>query len=174
MIKKVEPFFETFHFFTPKTGKYDINVEENKKIFEIIRKRKFNSDCIFKKIKSRFFKSIKIILKKTVKKLNPKISFKFLSQDFISDINKSNNKSFWNMTLNDFLKYKLKRDNELLKYLENDKKGNIIFKDLFNEYLKSEEFAFSIYLLSKESRISQNYINNYLNKAKNFVNHFSS
>ena len=174
--RKIQPNspFNVFYFFTPRTNKYN-NIDENKKIFEINRKRKRRSDSIYKKIKSRFFKSIKIILKKNIEKINPRIPFKFLPQNFICDIKKSNNESIWNNSFAILMKDKLKsgNNNELLQYIENDIISKIRLKDLFNEYLKSEEFSLSIYLLSQEKRISQDYINEYIFKAYNFINHFT-
>ena len=78
---------------------------------------------------------------------------------------------------------KKKYDNnvKVLRYLEKNQDicikstfniiGNITFKDMFNEYLKSEEFEKEIEKLKTENN-TDNYINDYIIKAHKFVNYF--
>ena len=78
---------------------------------------------------------------------------------------------------------KKKYDNnvKVLRYLEKNQDicikstfniiGNITFKDMFNEYLKSEEFEKEIEKLKTENN-TDNYINDYIIKAHNFINFF--
>ena len=80
---------------------------------------------------------------------------------------------------------KKKYDNNVrvLKYLENNEEickksnfnviGNMTFKELFREYLKSEEFEKEIEKL-KEEQNNDNYIIEYIIKAYNFINYFSN
>ena len=78
---------------------------------------------------------------------------------------------------------KKKYDNnvKVLRYLEKNQDicikstfniiGNITFKDMFNEYLKSEEFEKEIEKLKTENN-TDNYINDYIIKAHKFINYF--
>ena len=73
-------------------------------------------DNILKKIKSRFFKTIKKQLKsRLIKSYNFKKDFKFLPQKFICDISKETNKLIWNQNF--------------LKFME-DKSADNINKDI--------------------------------------------
>ena len=72
---------------------------------------------------------------------------------------------------------------KILKYLEEEKNKNICekinfesiekmtFIDLLNEYLKSAEFEEDIKILQKKEK--SEYINDYIIKAFNYINHFS-
>ena len=80
---------------------------------------------------------------------------------------------------------KKKYDNNVrvLEYLEKNEEickksnfnviGNMTFKELFREYLKSEEFEKEIEKL-KEEQNNDNYIIEYIIKAYNFINYFST
>jgi len=138
------------------------------------KNRKGMKDNIIKKIKSRFFKSIKKILKEKISiryKYNK--SFQYLSQKFISNIKKENNKSFWDETLIEFFGEKLKSDNIALKLLKEDKIGEIKIKDLYNDYLNSQEFEESIPNIKNERNLDQKYINDYVNYSKKLINYFN-
>ena len=128
--------------------------------------------------------------------------FDFLPQCFICNISKQKNKSIINMTFKELMSQKFfeeeekkdkkkispdkkKYDNNVrvLKYLENNEEickksnfnviGNMTFKELFREYLKSEEFEKEIEKL-KEEQNNDNYIIEYIIKAYNFINYFSN
>ena len=47
------------------------------------------------------------------------------------------------------------------------------FSDLFKEYIKSKEFEVDILKLKKEGNEDQDYINNYIIKANDFIDFFS-
>lgn len=116
-------------------------------------------------------------------KNKPIINMKFkelLSQRFFEEEEKNDKES----------KKKIKRDKKkydtnikVLRYLEkNDnicKKsnfniiGNMTFKDIFNEYLKSEEFEKEIEKLKIENNNNEIYVKNYIINAFNFINYFS-
>ena len=133
-------------------------------------------DNIIKKIKSKFFKYIKIILKeRLVKRYNYKGSFKFLSQKFICNIKKDDNKSIWNETLLEFLENKLQSNNKykILGFLKDDKIGEIKLQDLYNEYLNSQEFEEIVHCIKKEKNVNEKYVNDYKNNAKEFINYFT-
>ena len=171
--------FESHCFFNPKLKETEqiINKKNKKrKMYSLSRKahRKEMKDNIIKKIKSRFFKSIKKILKeKLIIKYKYKKSFKYLPQAFICDIKKENNKSFWEETLLEFLEGRLERDNKVLNLIKEDRVGEIKLKDLFNDYLNSQEFKESIPNFDNERYIDQNYINDYINNAKEFIDYFT-
>ena len=184
--------FNVFHFFSHKINEKDTNKEvdkciENKtekksKMFLTRKKeRKKMKDNIIKKIKSRFFKYIKKSLKeRLLYEYNYKKSFYFLSQKFISDISKKNNANIWDENFLDFLENKLqdKNKDEILEYLKNEKIGEMTLKDIFNffntykyihlniknnEYLNSQQFKDSIPNAKNEKRVTDGYINDYIN-----------
>ena len=80
-------------------------------------------------------------------------------------------------------KKKFEKNLEVLQYLENnqeiskkvnfEKIKNMKFSELFNEYLKSKEFEDDILKLKKEDEESQEYINEYIIKAINYIKYFS-
>lgn len=150
--------------------KNKIKRKRNKKE-KIERKRK--PDNIRKKIKSRFFKSLKIRINQLLKSAKSKESFDLLPQCFIINITKKVNKAVMNMTLKalfscDFLKEKLiieskegkdkmsiidlkkyERNKKVIKYLENN---NIIMKNSKFNIIGNMTFseAFEEYLKSDE------------------------
>ena len=103
-----------------------------------------------------------------------------MSQKFYEDEEKKNEKFLNKKTNPDKKKYD--NNTKVLKYLEDNyeicKKsnfnviGNMTFKDLFKEYLKSEEFEREIEKL-KEEQNNENYIKDYITKAYGFINYFS-
>ena len=88
------------------------------------------------------------------------------------DISIENNNSFWEETLLEFFERKLESNNKALDLVKEDKIGEIKLKDLFNDYLNSQEFVDSIPSIDKEDNIDQNYITDYINNAKEFINYF--
>ena len=175
------PKFQSHCFFNPKLKDDEQIIIKNKRtkkknIQFLSRKtnRKGMKDNIIKKIKSRFFKAIKNILKEKLQiKYNYKKSFKYLSQKFIGNIKKENNRTFWEETLLEFFEGKLKSDNKALELLKEDKIGEIKLKDLFNDYLNSQEFQESIPNSETEKNVDQNYIDDYINYSKEFINYFT-
>ena len=73
---------------------------------------------------------------------------------------------------------------EVLNYLENKKEisnkvnfdiiQNMTFSDLYNEYLKSKEFQEDILKSKKEEKESEDYINDYIVKANDYIKYFSN
>ena len=174
---------------------------KNKNISKLKNKRKYKPDDIRKKIKARFHKSIKNIINDNLKKAGSKYLFSFFPQVFISSIAREANHRIFNLTYRELLekdfiseidekKYKNKKvdlfkyNNNLrvLKYLDNNpdickKSGfdiisNMKYSDLLKEYFISDEFDNAIIKLRKENE-DEYYINEYVNKAKNYVNFFS-
>ena len=179
--------FNIFHLFNPKliennqnkeNDEININKNHKKNILFLSRKkeRKEMKDNILKKVKSRFFKNVKKRLKERLTKVHKsENSFNFLSQKFISDVTKKNNESIWEEKFREFLEIKL-IDNikdEILKSLKNDKIGEITLRELYNEYLNSQEFEDSIPNNENEKNVTETYIKDYINNAKNFINYFT-
>ena len=79
-------------------------------------------------------------------------------------------------------KVKYEKNQEVLGYLDknnNIRKSsnfnvicNLTFRDIFKEYLKSEEFEKDILELKNKNN-SENYIKEYINKAESFLDIFS-
>ena len=178
---KLSSKFEIFHFFSPKLleSKDSISIpkkQKQKKLFLTRKKnRKKMKDNILKKIKSRFFKNIRKTLQERLKRRYNYIGkFKFISQKFICDISKPTNELIWNQTFIDFIAEK-SVDNDkaqLLDALKRDKIGNMTLKEIFNEYLNSQEFVESIPNKNKENEVNQKYIDDYIFYANNFINYY--
>ena len=134
------------------------------------KRRKEMNDNIRKKVKSKFFKSIK-------KKLEDRLqSVKiFFAQKFIANVSKKEkeNQLMWEQNLYTILEKHLRiNKNIILELLKNDEIGKILLKDLYNEYLNSQEFEDNIPYNKKDATPS--YINNYINKAKDLINYFTN
>ena len=134
------------------------------------KRRKEMNDNIRKKVKSNFFKSIK-------KKLEDRLqSVKiFFAQKFIASVSKKEkeNQLMWEQNLYTILEKHLRiNKNIILELLKNDEIGEILLKDLYNEYLNSQEFEDNIPYNKKDATPS--YINNYINKAKDLINYFTN
>ena len=165
-------------------------------IFKVMKEKKLRKekpDDIRKKIKSRFFKSLKNCINKELDKKGIELKFEYLPQNFISNISKEEIKLMLDKTLKEIINiYCIERNDEkseknlnLLKYLEeqkdkNNDKINKIYKifqtkikDLFNEYIHSEEFEQSLIKLKEEGNYFD-YIKSYINEANNFINFFSN
>ena len=181
---KLSSRFEVFHLFSPKLLEIRETIslpkkQKPKKLFLSRKKnRKEMKDNILKKIKSRFFKNIKKLLKDRLKKrYNYEGDFKFLSQKFICDITKTTNKFIWDQTFHEFMEEKLIDNNKnkdiILDAIEKDKIGIMTLKELFNEYLNSQEFVESIPNKNNEKELNQKYIDDYIFNANNIINYYS-
>jgi len=187
------------YLFKFKTKKYFIT--ENGKKRRIKKKRKFKSDDIRKKIKSRFHKTFKNIINENLKKSGSKKFFDFLPQCFIGDVSKKTNANCLELTYKELLltdfSSELNKDNypnkdidyrkylrnkEVIEYLEKNeeicrKSGfDLIkdkkYKDLLNIYFSSGEFEDSLIRLKKENE-SKEYIQEYVLRAKNYVKFYN-
>jgi hypothetical protein len=148
------------------------------------KRRKEMNDNIRKKVKSKFFKSIKKKLEdrlqssqfnlKSKHTVNKEIKI-FFAQKFIASVSKKEkeNQLIWEQNLYTLLEKHLRINNtDILELLKNDEIGKILLKDLYNEYLNSQEFEDSIPYNKKDATPS--YINNYINKAKDLINYFTN
>ena len=110
------------------------------------------------------------------------MTFKELLLKNFSEEDKKDNKTFLQKK-NKTDKKKYDKNVKVLKYLEKNDEickksnfnviGNMTFRDLFGEYLKSEEFEKGIEKL-KEEQNNDNYIKDYIIKAYNFIHYFSA
>ena len=151
---------DDFDYYKKYTSQNSIfNVWKNKE------SRKEKSDEIRKKIKSRFFKSLKNCINDELNKISFPYKFEFLPQNFISKISKNENKIIINKTLKEII-----LDNKEIGKIYNI--FNQTFQNLFSEYLESKEFKNSIIKLKEEGNYFD-YIKDYIDKAKDFVNYFS-
>jgi hypothetical protein len=138
------------------------------------------SDIFFDNLPQCFIRNIskngnKFILDMTIKEL--------LTKDFFED------DIFEDKSIKTFIikkrnpnKEKHKKNQIVLDYLDRNsdirKKSNfnviskLTFRELFNEYLKSEEFEKDILELKNKNN-SEKYIKDYINKAYNFLDYFS-
>ena len=165
------------------------------------KQRKFKPDDIRKKIKTRFHKSLKNIINENLKIAGSNQFFDFLPQSFISNISRDKNKNIMNLTYKQLLekdfisdckidphqlivdKVKYERNLKVLKYLEQNPEISLnsgfhlmcklSYADILNEYFLSEEFEKSIQKLKEENE-TEDYIREYINKAKTYVNFFST
>ena len=161
-------------------------------------KRKKMADKMRKRIKSDWCSKILNNLNERLKPLN--LNFCRLSQCEITNVAKEENCKILKMTLKEFILYRpfdiypqkegkkekdienWKKNKELLEFLENNKDICIKFnldnilntsmKDIYNEYLISDEFQKSIEELKDEGNYYE-YIKKYMNTAKNFVDYYS-
>ena len=155
------------------------------------KKRFYSRDNIRVKIKRAFFN---ILIKKINEliiqmKGNEKLLLKFDCK-FSSNVKKSTNKKILNMTLNEIFEnkglygdttltnyyYNLKIVNDLKQ--KNDTKFNKIlnmqFRDLFEEYINSDEFKIEEINRLKRKKMKEDYIKRYIITAYNFIEFFSS
>lgn len=161
------------------------------------RKRVDMPDIKRKKIYTNIYRNIfKNLNKKICEYLGDKLGLKFctLSQSIIANVAKSDNKKRMKMTLRELIldesfkesknikdKDSTNWDNnkKILKYLDSNKDcseiKNILemkLKDIYNEYLQSDEFQKSIQELIQDGRYYE-YIHDYIEVAKNFVEYYS-
>ena len=154
--------------------------------------RKFNSDNIIKKIKRRFLKSLKKSSNNKLKSIRSIKLFKNLPQEFVCNITKDFNCSFFDKTYKEILSKnfncvgngknsslkQIEHNKSVLKYLEDNKKINdlnflnMTYTELFNEYLESKEFENEINNLKEKEKEKLSYIKNYIIRAYNFFNFF--
>ena len=180
------------------TENYSILVKEGegmlkRKRFMERRPRKENQDNIRKKIKRGFFNCA------LIKKLNEKLKsigsrkyFRKFPQHFVSDVNQLRNKEIFGMTLGEiFCKKELylpENKEGLNNYLNNLKvikseevEENEVFnkilnktiRELYEEYLNSEEFKVEEINRLKEKKMKDEYIERYISLARYLIAFFN-
>ena len=184
----------TYYEFKFKTKKYCIMPNGKKRRQK--KKRKYKSDDIRKKIKSRFHKTLKNIVNNMLKKGGSKKFFDFLPQNFTGNVSKKVNSQSFEMTFNELLSYnflnkknksadskKSEKNKEVVEYLEQNPEisknsgydliKNIKYKDLLKIYFSSAEFENSISRL-KEEKEENDYIQEYIYRAKNYIEFYTN
>ena len=164
-----------------------------RKRFQERRARKENRDNIRKKIKRGFFNCALIKkLNEVLKSIGSKKYFMKFPQHFVSDINQVRNKEIFGMTLREiFCKIELYLPGNkegLINYLNNLKviksqevEQNEIFnkildktiREIYEEYLNSEEFKVEEINRLKEKKMRDEYIESYISLARYLVKYYS-
>ena len=155
------------------------------------RPRKENKDNILIKIKRSFFNDVLLNkLNETLKGIGSKLFFVKFPQSFVKDISKknNNNKNILNMTLFDIFVKKELYGNDLVNFyhnlkvvkskdvIENKLMKNIQnkkYKQLFEEYLKSNSFQIDEINKLKEHNMKDDSIKRYVYAMNHFVEFFS-
>ena len=180
------------------TESYSILVKEGegmlkRKRFMERRPRKENQDNIRKKIKRGFFNCA------LIKKLNEKLKsigsrkyFRKFPQHFVSDVNQLRNKEVFGMTLgeifckkelylpenkeglNNFLNnLKVIKSEEVEENEEFRKILNKTIKELYEEYINSDEFKVDEINRLKEKKMKDEYIERYISLARYLIAFFT-
>jgi len=150
------------------------DIEGEKKEDDIKNVRKFSNDMIRKKILGKFLKEILLRFQKLYPEENDKIKKLFkIDKKYKENISIREYKKIFNYTLEEFL-----GENCYDKYKENFnelKLNTSIFsrkmKDLYKEYLDSQQFEESIMKLEEEGELFD-YIHQYINIANNIINYY--
>ena len=151
------------------------------------RKRKDNTDNKRRKIKRSFFNCALIkMLNKILKSMGSKLYFIKLSQEFVSDVNKETNKKMLNQTIKEILEntklYKINGANNhnsnvlKNKQIQESKEMNSIIEktyiELFEEYIKSDEFKTGEINRLRKKKMEESYIDDYIFIANHMMEFF--
>ena len=160
-----------------------------RKRLPIRKPRRDNQDNMRKKIKRGFFNTALInILNEKLEGIGNNKYFEKFPQFFVSDVDQKRNKEIFSMTLRDVLQkdelYKREQKSGFDNYLHNKKvvesediKENEEFKKIFNktirelyeEYLKSDEFKIDDINRLKEKKMEEDYIARYIYLANHLI-----
>ena len=172
-----------------------VSCEGKRKKKKNITSRKYNTDNVNKRIKTNFFKQLKINTNLILKSADCKKRFTYLQPSFINNTNKNMNKKMFEKKFKDFLlvnimtfmKDKKTKNADNINYehnisvLEHLKRNKYYFDfldktiiELFIEYFNSREFEMKINDLKNNKKEDIKYIKYYISKANNFINYFSS
>ena len=172
--------------------KDELNLLGNKRL-SYRRQRKDNKDNIRTKIKRGFFNSA------LINKLNDKLKsigstkyFMKFPQNFVSDISQKRNKEIVNMTLREIFEKKelYKQENEIgfenylhnLKVIQSEiikdnsefkKILNKTFRELYEEYINSDEFKIGEIGRLKEHKMEDDYIKKYIYLSRELIDFFN-
>ena len=184
-----------------KKSKTNYNIETRFNLFKLIKeetsnkkrrkkRRRENKDNIRKKIKRGFLNGNLIKnLNIKLKSIDSRLFFERFPQNFISDVRKQTNKEILHLSLKEIFERKelyLEEEHSYyyhnLKILRKEEINNnylmrqilgMKFYQLFEEYLKSDEFIEEINRLKKNG-MNDEYIRNYLNISKHFLEFFEN
>ena len=195
---------ENVNVFNPWAKKYNYIELYSKpckfKTYSGPRKRGDMPDNMRKKINTDFFKNLAKFINSKLKDPEAQqknLKFSNFPQCIVANVTKELNKKIMNMALKELiLDDSFKNFNQLkerditnyennkavINYLENkyckDVNYNIIMKmkmkDIYNEYLKSDEFQKSIEELKESGKFYFEYIKNYIEVANNVVHYYCS
>jgi hypothetical protein len=160
-----------------------------RKRLSIRKPRRDNQDNMRKKIKRGFFNTALInILNEKLEGIGSNKYFEKFPQFFVSDVDQKRNKEIFSMTLRDVLEknelYKREQKSGFDNYLHNKKvlesediKENGEFKkilnktirELYEEYLKSDEFKIDDINRLKEKNMEDDYITRYIYLANHLI-----
>lgn len=156
--------------------------------------RKFKTDCIRKKIKSRFHKKFRNFLNSKLKEAGSNMYFELLPQPFITNIRINFNKKYLNKTIKELFKEdicctkikdrdKADTNKRVLEYLENNPnildKSNISdilnssYENILEEYFYSNNFSEDVEMLKKEGE-SPDYIIKYKYIGEHWIDFFKN
>ena len=176
-----------------KVSQKDILLAGKRKRFSFRRQRKDNRDNIRKKIKRGFFNNALIKkLNEMLKRIGSNKYFEKFPQRFVSDIDQKRGKEIFSMTLGEILEkkkiYRLEKKSGLNNYLHNlqviqseDVKENEEFKiilnktvrELYEEYINSDEFKIEEINRLKKKNSKDEYINSYIYFSNHLIEFFS-
>ena len=176
-----------------KVSQKDILLAGKRKRFSFRRQRKDNRDNIRKKIKRGFFNNALIKrLNEILKRIGSNKYFEKFPQRFVSDIDRKRGKEIFSMTLGEILEkkkiYRLEKKSGLNNYLHNlqviqseDVKENEEFKiilnktirELYEEYINSDEFKIEEINRLKKKNSKDEYINSYIYFSNHLIEFFS-
>ncbi len=176
-----------------KVSQKDILLAGKRKRFSFRRQRKDNRDNIRKKIKRGFFNNALIKkLNEILKRIGSNKYFEKFPQRFVSDIDQKRGKEIFSMTLGEILEkkkiYRLEKKSGLNNYLHNlkviqseDVKENEEFKiilnktfrELYEEYINSDEFKIEEINRLKKKNSKDEYINSYIYFSNHLIEFFS-
>ena len=141
------------------------------------------------KIKRAFLNILIIKLNKIIKQIEGK-SLLIFGQKFSSNVNKSTNEKILNMTLYEiFENIDLYEDTNLINYYYNkeivdnlrkkeniklNKIFNMKYRDIFEEYINSDEFKIEEINRLKKKKMQDDYIKKYIMIAYNFIEFYSN
>ena len=195
---------ENVNVFNPWAKKYNYIELYSKpckfKTYSGPRKRGDMPDNMRKKINTDFYQNLTKFINTKLKDPEAQqknLKFSNFPQCIVANVTKELNKKIMNMALKELiLDDSFKNFNQLkerditnyennkavINYLENkyckDVNYNIIMKmkmkDIYNEYLKSDEFQKSIEELKESGKFYFEYIKNYIEVAKNVVDYYCS
>ena len=176
-------------------------IDENGKMKKKKKRRKFKPDNIKKKIKARFHKDLKMIINRKLKQAGSQKLFELMPQNFITNMTIKLNNQVMDLTFEELIKLnwskviggkekkadknKAQKNIEVLDYLNknreiSEKSGfnrikNMKYDEILNAYFSSYEFEKSLedfYDKNKMEKIE--YIEEYFNKAKTYVDFFKN
>ena len=179
-----------------KTKHYYLDINGKKR--KVKKGRKYKPDDIRKKIKVKLHKTLKLIMNDNLKKAGSQKFFKYLPQMFIGNISHKFNYKYLEYTYKELLltdftlypkEYKNKKidynnylkNKDTVEYLEHNldisvNSGfslikNMKYKDILKAYFSSKQFEYSLLEL-KNKKESFNYIIDYINLSKNYLDYF--